>query len=144
MKYYQLSSKTHPELNFYGSLKEIYEFVERSGYKGKTEVIHGYPLPAEGDIAIEESYMKKPNTLRLSHEVWHVFDKIVQQKEGFNNRVDAISYLVQLYEQMDGFGPLQVKTSEGLKEYRSLKEFIELRPFFEDQGYDKGFSIEFQ
>lgn len=134
MKNYQISSEIHPSLNFFGSLNEIYEHVQTSGYKGKTRVQFGYPLPYGEDILIQESSKKLANTLRLSIEVWHVFDKIVQDHPEFSNRVDSISYLVELYQKMESFGPLTVKTPDSDKEFASLKEVIDLKPFWEGQG----------
>lgn len=136
MKKYQLFSKSKPKLNKYGSAREIWEHAKKAGYSGKTVIKDGYELPIGGDIILESDYIKKPNSLRMSHRLWHLLDQITEENETLSSRVDAISHLFETYMGIQAIGPVSIKTAEGEREFPSLLDVIQRRQFFEDQGLE--------
>lgn len=136
MKKYQLLSKSRPDLNKYGTARQIWEHCKEVGYTGKTILKDGYELPIGGDIVLEGDYVKKPNSLRMSHRLWHLLDEITLKDETISNRVEAISHLFEVYMGIQEIGPATIKTAEEEKEFPSLLDVIRRRQFFEDQGLD--------
>lgn len=136
MKKYQLISKSRPELTKYGSAREIYEHAKKLGYKGKVVIKDGYELPIGGDIVLEGDYVKKPNSLRMSHRLWHLLDQITEKDETISNRVEAIGHLFEVYMGIQDIGPALIKTAEGEREFASLLDIVRRRQFFEDQGLE--------
>ncbi|MEZ4774296.1 MAG: hypothetical protein R3D00_14015 [Bacteroidia bacterium] len=133
MNLYQLVNNKDPRFNKFGTAQEIWQHVQELGYDGKMRIVDGYPLPDQPDFLIEDSYIKRASSFRLSHQLWNDMDKLIadQGLPEVTNRVEAIEYALKVLMSVQEFGPVYAITPEGIQSFSNISECISLSPFFE-------------
>ncbi|MDX2247810.1 MAG: hypothetical protein SF052_13580 [Bacteroidia bacterium] len=132
MNLYQLVNNKDPRFNKFGTAQEIWQHVQETGYEGKTRIVDGYPLPDQPDFLIEESYIKRASSFRLSHQLWNDMDRLIVDPSlpEVTNRVEAIEYALKVLLAVKDFGKVYAITPQGIQEYSNISECISLSPFF--------------
>ncbi len=135
MNLYQLRGPDE-KWDIFGTVKEIYHHVQKLNYKGPTQTVEGIPLPAGDGFIIEESYIKRSSSMRLSHAQWNEIDKYVQDPNypRLNSRVDVMAYALETLRAVSNFGEVYARTHQGVEGFKDIKEVIEKLPFYEMHG----------
>ena len=136
MKKYKLVSEKNPQLNAYGTAREIWEHVQKMGYKGKTVLKDGYQLPWGKGITLEADHVRKQNSVRMSHKMWNILDELTEENEIINNRVSALEYVLEVFDNLRSFRKVSVKTKGETIEFDSLIDVVQRRQFFLDEGIE--------
>ncbi len=136
MAIYILQSKTDPRLFYHGTSKEIWEYSKELNWKGETQIIDGYPLPAREDIQIENELDHKTSAIRMSNASWLKISKGQRDQERFKSQGEVIEYALSILDMAKDFGPVSVETPEGLKQYSSLIEVMLLTPYFDAMDFE--------
>ncbi|MEO0895449.1 MAG: hypothetical protein AAFY71_03445 [Bacteroidota bacterium] len=132
MNLYQLRGPEE-KWDIFGTVKEIYHHVDKLGYEGPTQTIEGIPLPSGEGFVIEESYIKRSSSMRLSHAQWHEIDQYVHDPKfpRLNSRVDVMAYALETLRAVATFGEVFALTHKGVESFRDVKDVIEKLPFYE-------------
>lgn len=133
MNLYQLVNNKDPRFNKFGSAQEIWQHVQELGYDGKTRIVDGYPLPDQPDFLIEDSYIKRASSFRLSHQLWNDMDKLIADPglPEVTNRVEAIEYALKVLLNVQEFGSVYATTPQGVQYFSNISECISMSPFFD-------------
>ncbi|MEZ4827422.1 MAG: hypothetical protein R3C61_14250 [Bacteroidia bacterium] len=138
MNLYQLVNNKEPRFNKFGTAQEIWQHVQEQAYSGKTRIVDGYPLPDQPDFIIEDSYIKRASSFRLSHQLWNDMDKLISDPTlpEVSNRVEAIEYALKVLLSVKEFGEVYATTPEGVQRFANISECISLAPFFRFHNHE--------